>query len=229
MDALRALIARKDALEAEAALITEQLTASNMGGASGPLVDGEGFPRADVDVHATRTLRNRLAILNTDHRQLMDQIEKGMHELHAAASAGGTAAAGPAAPPRPAPPRPTGAPAPPPRVAPVASAAPMQVDSVAAALNGGAVHLAPFALVDSVDPAGPAASAGLQVGDELLRFGGVHAENHDQLRALARLTQRSEGDELPVIAQREGARVEPRLRPRTWAGPGLLGCHLTPM
>ena len=79
MEALQALIRKKDALEAEAESLTEQLSASNMGGISGPLVDREGFPRADVDVHATRLLRNRLACLNTDHRELMGQIEQSMH------------------------------------------------------------------------------------------------------------------------------------------------------
>jgi hypothetical protein len=63
MEALQALMRKKDALEAEAESLTEQLSASNMGGASGPLVDREGFPRADVDVHATRLLRNQLACL----------------------------------------------------------------------------------------------------------------------------------------------------------------------
>ena len=53
-----------------------------------------------------------------------------------------------------------------------------------------------FALVNRVDPAGPAATAGLQVGDRLLRFGGLHAENHDQLKALDRLTQLSAGNEV---------------------------------
>ena len=89
MEALQALIRKKDALEAEAESLTEQLSASNMGGVSGPLVDREGFPRADVDVHATRLLRNRLACLNTDHRELMGQIEQSMHALHAAAAADG--------------------------------------------------------------------------------------------------------------------------------------------
>lgn len=225
--ALRELISKKDRLEAEAAAITEQLTASNMGGVSGPLVDAEGFPRADVDVHATRTLRHRLACLNTDHRQLMDQIERGMHELHAAAAAdagGAVQAPAPAAAPATRPPQPVAA------AVPAASSALPSDSGLAptAALNGHAANLNPFALIDAVDPAGPAAAAGLLLGDRLLRFGNVHAENHDGLRALARLTQRSEGGEVPVIVQRDGEQVELRLRPRTWAGPGLLGCHLTP-
>jgi len=206
MEALQALMRQKDALEEEAATLTEQLSASNMGGASGPLVDSEGYPRADVDVHATRTLRNRLACLNTDHRQLMAQIETAMHELHASAAATGSACAGST-------PRATTAPAAPP-----------------VAVNGH-TDLPPFALVDSVDPGGPAADAGLQVGDRLLRYGGLHAENHDQLKALGRLTQRSAGGEVQVIVRRASTAspVEICLRPRTWEGPGLLGCHLTPI
>mmetsp|Transcript_8045 Transcript_8045/g.20021 ORF Transcript_8045/g.20021 Transcript_8045/m.20021 type:complete len:231 (-) Transcript_8045:223-915(-) len=230
MEALQALIRKKDALEAEAESLTEQLSASNMGGVSGPLVDREGFPRADVDVHATRLLRNRLACLNTDHRQLMGQIEQSMHALHAAAAADGTVSTGsaPAARSTPA------------AAAPSGSAAP-----AASAAANGHTQLKPFALVDSVDPAGPAAAAGLQVGDRLLRFGALHAENHDQLKALGRLTQRSVGGEVAVIVLRAAANSEPPppsaahpttspavelcLRPCTWDGPGLLGCHLTPL
>ena len=91
---------------------------------------------------------------------------------------------------------------------------------------------------------GPAASAGLRVGDRLLKFGHVHARNHDGLRALARLTQRSEGEGIALIVLREGAAQEAasggaasggagavrlELRPRRWAGNGLLGCHLRPL
>ena len=92
------------------------------------------------------------------------------------------------------------------------------------------LSLRPFALVDSVAPAGPAATAGLQVGDRLLRFGGLHAENHDQLKALGRLTQRSAGSKVVVILLRAGSdlpAVKICLRPCTWDGPGLLGCHLS--
>ena len=40
----------------------------------------EGFsPRADVDVHQTRTLRHQLDVLNTDHAALMLQVEQAMH------------------------------------------------------------------------------------------------------------------------------------------------------
>jgi 26S proteasome non-ATPase regulatory subunit 9 len=33
-----------------------------------PLVDPEGYPRADIDVYRARTLRNRFHVLQTDHK-----------------------------------------------------------------------------------------------------------------------------------------------------------------
>ena len=59
----------------------------------------------------------------------------------------------------------------------------------------------------------------------------MHAHNHDQLKALGRLTQRSAGGEVQVIVRRESAPspVDILLRPRAWEGPGLLGCHLAPL
>ena len=46
-------------------------------------MDKEGFPRSDIDVVEIRTMRNRRACLQTDLRELMKQIEAGLHELHA--------------------------------------------------------------------------------------------------------------------------------------------------
>ena len=67
MEALRGLMGERDALEREMSEIAELLGASNLGGVSGSLLDSECFPRADVDVHATRTMRHALACLSTDH------------------------------------------------------------------------------------------------------------------------------------------------------------------
>ena len=52
--ALKALMLQKDAIEKEILDISEALTADNLGGATGALVDGEGYPRADVERLAVR-------------------------------------------------------------------------------------------------------------------------------------------------------------------------------
>jgi 26S proteasome non-ATPase regulatory subunit 9 len=233
-EALKALILQKDDLERQIVEISEALQASNMGGASGALVDGEGFPRADIDVHTTRTLRNKLAHLNTDHKALMARIEAGLQ--------GAFPAVGGSAPPRVSAPRPVDISP----VAPAVSAATGTTPAAVAASTGPSPMevvaddepLDPFAEIDEVFAEGPAAAAGVLVGDLLLKFGGVHARNHDGLKALARLTQRSVGDSIPLLVlrgcdgggpQEQQQRVRLQLMPRRWAGQGLLGFHLKPL
>ena len=91
----------------------------------------------------------------------------------------------------------------------------------------------PFAEIDEVVEGGPASEAGIMRGDKLLSYGGITTGNADQMRALAQMTQRSEGGVIPLLVLRtNGAhdvRVSLELRPRRWAGPGLLGCRLRPI
>lgn len=75
------LMAMKDGVEAEIKAIISDLGPV---GVNGPLVDAEGFPRADIDVHGVRILRNRLARLQNDHKAMMGDIEKGLHAYHSA-------------------------------------------------------------------------------------------------------------------------------------------------
>ncbi len=48
-----------------------------------PLVDAQGYPRADVDVYQVRRARARINCLRNDLKGLMDSIESGIHNLHA--------------------------------------------------------------------------------------------------------------------------------------------------
>lgn len=62
---LDAAIRERDKLEAEAEAITSELESPGPNGAppakiKAPLVDNEGYPRADIDVHRARLLRHRL-------------------------------------------------------------------------------------------------------------------------------------------------------------------------
>lgn len=75
----------KENIEAEIEAIVEELNSPGPNGAPPPglkgnLVDREGFPRADVDVYNIRLKRNRLACLQTDHKELMKKIEDGLAE-----------------------------------------------------------------------------------------------------------------------------------------------------
>jgi len=105
------------------------------------------------------------------------------------------------------------------------------------------IALTPFAIIDQVFPNSPSQEAGIQEGDLLLRFGTVTSNNHNGVfdsikRAIVTELSLAAANECSIsVAVRrttkmlggvaEMIRTETfDLRPRTWAGQGLLGCHL---
>jgi len=104
------------------------------------------------------------------------------------------------------------------------------------------ISLRPFAIIDEVFSNSPSQEAGIQEGDLLLRFGTVTSDTHNGFDAIKRaiVTQLSlasaNGSSISMAVRRttvelggaaEMIRVETfDLRPRPWAGQGLLGCHL---
>lgn len=83
---LAALDVRRQSMESEAEGIISELTTSDSPdippmGIDTPLVDKDGYPRGDVDVYRARTLRHRLAILKTDHKSIMEDIEQLLIQL----------------------------------------------------------------------------------------------------------------------------------------------------
>jgi len=72
-DEARELMARKDAIEAEIAAQGEILHA-NDATMQTPLVDREGFPRADMDIWAVRTARVRIIELRNDLEAVRDAL-----------------------------------------------------------------------------------------------------------------------------------------------------------
>lgn len=137
---------------------------------STPLTTFDGFPRADVDVVQIRVTRARIIPLRNDYKALMAEIEKGLHEHHAAVAAGGSDGE-----------RESGG-----EVA--AARQPAQQQQV----PGDVVQL-PFARVNSVAVGGPAEEAGLRVGDVVKRFGAATALNHNRLSRVAQEVEQNEG------------------------------------
>eukprot|EP00658_Telonema_sp_P-2_P062333 TRINITY_DN5099_c0_g1_i3.p2 TRINITY_DN5099_c0_g1~~TRINITY_DN5099_c0_g1_i3.p2 ORF type:complete len:255 (-),score=45.39 TRINITY_DN5099_c0_g1_i3:168-932(-) len=78
---LLARMAEKDAIEAKIKDISVYLKELGIPGLHGGLVDAQGFPRADIDVHAVRTKRHELACLQTDHQAVMKTIEQGLLQV----------------------------------------------------------------------------------------------------------------------------------------------------
>ena len=80
-DHVRALMARKDALEAEMDA-QYSILQNNSVTMDTPLVDRDGFPRADIDVWAVRHARVRIIELRNDHKGLMDRIMAALQDVY---------------------------------------------------------------------------------------------------------------------------------------------------
>jgi 26S proteasome regulatory subunit N4 len=128
----RALMARKDAIEAELEAQGSILKANNTDMRQ-PLVDREGFPRNDLDVWAVRHARVRIIELRNDLTALMDEIAKALETVY----------------PRPTPPPAEGA----------ASGADASSSASAIGTEAMSAEMRPFAKVKGVAPGSPAADA----------------------------------------------------------------------
>mmetsp|Transcript_8896 Transcript_8896/g.19564 ORF Transcript_8896/g.19564 Transcript_8896/m.19564 type:complete len:227 (-) Transcript_8896:7-687(-) len=210
MEEFQKLVLEKEQLEKEIKGLQEYLEEDGMPGISGPLVDSEGFPRADLDVYAIRKARNRFACAQTDHVELMKKIEQMLVNIHSGSRV---------SVPRP-------------------SAAPKE-DMVDGREDGNErssdVKLPPpaFAWIDEVSEGSPAQDAGLAVGDRISRFGDVSLDIGDLkacFAAIAQLVPTKAGEALDVLVFRGSppSKATLSLTPRQWAGRGLLGCHLAP-
>ncbi|XP_067862412.1 26S proteasome non-ATPase regulatory subunit 9 isoform X2 [Heptranchias perlo] len=77
------MMKKKDTIEAQIKAYYDILKGQNSAGMDEPLVDIEGYPRTDIDVYEVRTARHNIICLQNDHKALMKQIEKALHQLHA--------------------------------------------------------------------------------------------------------------------------------------------------
>lgn len=89
--------------------------------------------------------------------------------------------------------------------------------------------LVPFARVDRVDAGSPSEKAGLQVADEIVKFGSISASNFEKLNQIGELVQHSINKPVSILVLRNGEELRVSLKPSTWAGRGLLGCIIVPM
>jgi len=82
MERARTLMARKDAIESEIETHSLILKGHNVTMET-TLVDGDGFPRTDIDVWAVRTARVKIIELNNDLKGVVDAIGKALEGVYA--------------------------------------------------------------------------------------------------------------------------------------------------
>ncbi|XP_027339492.1 26S proteasome non-ATPase regulatory subunit 9 isoform X2 [Abrus precatorius] len=207
------LMDKRSALEAEMNAIIARLSQPGAPGLSGNLVDSQGFPRSDIDIPVVRAERRRLAELRNDHKEMTAKINQNIQILHSA------------------------------RLGTWAS--PFKnsdtqissiVDTVASmpqnvllrqspnSMDVDVLVSRPFAMVDEIADASPAVEDGLQLGDQILKFGSVEAGDN-LLQRLSSEAQSNLGRAVAVVIMRQGTVINLTITPRTWQGRGLLGCH----
>ncbi|KAL9935730.1 hypothetical protein V8E36_005307 [Tilletia maclaganii] len=178
-----------------------------------PLVDAEGFPIADPDIHAIRIARNRIAHLRNDRVAVTEQMAEAMRQAFLQRPNSAAADAGSQDLP---------------------NGTRSDDASVASSSSGSTAHnFKPFARVNSVSAGSPADEAGLREGD-VLSFAGLGVSESESspapsLSSLPPLVR--EGSELEVVVRRGSDQVRTlRLTPASGPGHrGLLGCHLLPI
>jgi len=78
---LAALKAKRDELETELMNLYSQLRKHNVN-MTEPLVDGEGYPRSDIDVYTIRHLRHEIICKQNDCQALTEEMRLGLYALH---------------------------------------------------------------------------------------------------------------------------------------------------
>lgn len=214
------LMEKRTAIEAEMNVIIERLTRPGGPGLSGNLVDSEGFPRTDIDIPVVRAERRRLSELRNDHKEITDKLDENIQVLHSARLA--------------------------PRLAPAKGSggavgldltSTSHVDATTSEssrnikqrdtpsdMDVDVILSRPFAVVDEIADGSPAAEDGLQLGDQIVKFGNVESGDN-LLQRLSSEAQANQDHALTLVAMRQGELINLTVTPRTWQGRGLLGCH----
>ncbi|CAM9423209.1 unnamed protein product [Ectocarpus fasciculatus] len=197
-------MAQREALEIEADALHNELSSANALPGT-PLIDGDGFPRGDIDIVNTLEKRQRIAVINTDHKALMKDIEHALRMVHEQA----TEESGPLLPSK-------------------------QITACEPGAQSGFTSIigqdVGIARVDEVSDGSPAQTGGLQIGDLMLAFGSVSKQSaSNPLSLIPGIVQQNLNKPVAVLVRRGAEVVELKVTPSLWCGRGVLGCHLAPL
>lgn len=223
MERIREMMKRRDELESEASLLTHQLLSPGPNGQppaglKDPLIDEEGFPRGDIDLYEIRRQRNRLSVINTDHKNLMKEIEKELQVIYASYPSNETQATLSQDKDQTTPSNSIGM---------MASSSPPPPSPSPS--NTSQIISIPFAIIDEILPHSPAQVSGLVDGDELIQFDSIDGKIQNPLSFIPQIVSKNANHPINLKIRRNGVEMPITLIPQAWSGRGLLGCHLSPV
>ncbi|WBW73621.1 26S proteasome regulatory particle assembly protein Nas2 [Schizosaccharomyces osmophilus] len=209
----RKLEIEEELKELQSVLVRENATMNT------PLITQDGFPRSDIDISTIRPARHKIILLRNDYNKIEEEIKQVLESVLSAEAAKPDLANGTS------------------ETHLKTSAQDEAVGVDESFVNGNQARILqrasilgrpkPFCVVDSVAVGSPAQEAGLCVGDEIIS---IHTcTSLASLPALVR--NNMEASLIVLLIRGYDADDSPRiyrlsLRPHTWQGPGVLGCHL---
>lgn len=205
MASVKALVQQKDEMEQEIEQIRQTLQLTDVG-ISGSVLDSDGYPRDDIDIPMVREHRNRLACLQTDHRELMIRIDIEIQQLHALARKQKEEERERRQQ----------------RGEPELEPSPLLTEE--AMLRQRYAGLIPFSEVGQVSIGSPSYESGMQLGDQVIKFASVTHRHPGGMSAIAEVTRNSVDKTIEIVVLRQDKIKVLSLTPRAWSGRGLLGC-----
>jgi 26S proteasome non-ATPase regulatory subunit 9 len=189
-------------------------------GMHAPLVDEEGFPRADVDVYTVRDARHTVVVGQNDIKALTNLLQTKLEDLHAMTEEDVRRSEAFLKVSE--------------HKSSVASAAAQrdqQKVAVVAAELPSIAEVPGFLQVDAAAPNGPGYQCGLRDGDIIHKIGdkedAITKANYTGMQQLAEFVGAREGSMIPLLVSSPDVStslmVEQFLVPQRWEGRGLLG------
>ncbi|KAJ7761490.1 hypothetical protein DFH07DRAFT_740009 [Mycena maculata] len=202
-DIARSLIVQKESIEAQLQAQASILSSNAGSTLDSPLIDADGFPRADIDIYAVRNARVRILELRNDLTAVMNALALALQSVYN------------------------------PALAPVESPQPSinskpfaKVDGVSPGSPAAEAVSRAFLSINDI----LIWSQGLQRNDLVVKFGSLTQQSFSSssLKPLVEVVAAHENRSIPLKVLRSGQPVFLSLTPKSWGGRGLLGCHIVP-
>lgn len=211
-EVLLLLMEKKKGIEEQMEAYSSFLTSPGNPGMDEPLVDEDGFPRADIDLYKVREARNKIICLNNDLKAVTDEIKAGLEDMHSSSAVavpvgGGSATASGHSGNN---------------SEPVKMAF-LRISDVA---DGSPADTAGFHDGDLVVSFGPIFRT-----DDRASGKTVRDQCTDVLHRMAKHIGDNKGVEMEVLIKRNGSMLDAPLKitPKDWSGAGMIGCRFHPL